>query len=317
MFCFVFAAESTQICVENRQSCAVMESNSDHSRDCEELTESVTKGASQHLDPEFDPTDKHPMYVESDTEQDIPCIDKVFSLSSEGSVVHGGEFEFSKNPEDARAAMKRQFFSSSKAGNARLSGHTKKSVGDITLNSQSMQMGEECGAKENKCSSYNKLSHSTSFSEVDCQEPNVKAFPSKSGSQPEKVSDAYSSFLDFVICEGEDLEPEAKKSIVEVVMTQYFEKLSQVEVRLPKLEHLMKEEEQAIYQQKEMINNLEEELLLLKRGILAKEKGLEELQYQCEMLNEEEKMLKRKVSHCLEMQEQLIKDVNFKKLRSE
>ena len=112
-----------------------------------------------------------------------------------------------------------------------------------------------------------------------------------SSSNVKTLSDADNSFLKFVITEGVALDVVAKQNIVEVVLKQYSDKLSQVEERLPKLGQLMSEEEMALSQKKD-------ELVLLKKEILAKERSLEELKQKKELLCEERKKLKRKVAHC-------------------
>ena len=117
-------------------------------------------------------------------------------------------------------------------------------------------------------------------------------------------SDADNSFLQFVITEGVGLDPLAKQNIVEVILKQYSDKLSQVEDRLPKLGQLMSEEETALSQKKE-------ELALLKQEIVAKEKSLEELKQKKTLLCEERKELKRKVAHC-HTTEQLL-EIKWKK----
>lgn len=120
-------------------------------------------------------------------------------------------------------------------------------------------------------------------------------------------SDADNSFLKFVITEGVALNALAKQNIVEVVLKQYSDKLSQVEDRLPKLGQLMSVEEMALSQKKE-------ELALLKQEIVAKERSLEELKQKKELLCEERKQLKRKVAHC-HATEQLL-EIKSKKCRS-
>ena len=104
-------------------------------------------------------------------------------------------------------------------------------------------------------------------------------------------SDADNSFLKFVITEGIALDALAKQNIVEVVLKQYSDKLSEVEDTLPKLGQLLSEEEIALGQKKE-------ELALLKQEIIAKERSLEDLKQKKELLCEERKKLKRKVAHC-------------------
>ena len=144
----------------------------------------------------------------------------------------------------------------------------------------------------------------------------MEAIPASSSEHSNKVSAADNSFLEFVTTEGLGLHAQAKKNIVGVVLAEYSNKLSKVEGRLPKLGQLMKEEEMALRQKKEREIALEEELALLKKDILTKQSCLEELRQQSDMLLEEKKTLKRKVSHCEEIQEQLENDC-FKKVRSE
>ncbi|KAL9981719.1 hypothetical protein ACROYT_G010461 [Oculina patagonica] len=131
--------------------------------------------------------------------------------------------------------------------------------------------------------------------------------------RPSKVktcSDADNSFLEFVITEGVALDVVAKQNIVGVVLKQYLDKLDQVEERLPKLGQLMSEEEMAISQKKE-------ELALLKKEIVAKERSLEELRQNKELLCEEKKKLKRKVAHCEATQQQLEGNNYLKRGRSD
>ena len=104
-------------------------------------------------------------------------------------------------------------------------------------------------------------------------------------------TDADNSFLKFVITEGIALDALARQNIVEVVLKQYSDKLSEVEDRLPKLGQLLSEEEISLSQKKE-------ELALLKQEIIEKERSLEELKQKEELLCEERKKLKRKVAHC-------------------
>lgn len=120
-------------------------------------------------------------------------------------------------------------------------------------------------------------------------------------------SDADNSFLKFVITEGVALDTLAKQNIVEVVLKQYSDKLSEVEDRLPKLGQLMSEEEIALSQKKG-------ELALLKQEIVAKERSLEELKQKNELLCEERRKLKRKVAHCYATGQLL--EIKSKKCRS-
>ncbi len=129
-----------------------------------------------------------------------------------------------------------------------------------------------------------------------------------SPSKMKTCSDADNSFLEFVITEGVTLDVVAKQNIVGVVLKQYLDKLDQVEERLPKLGQLMSEEEMALSQKKE-------ELALLKKEIVAKERSLEELKQNKELLCEEKKKLKRKVAHCEATQQQL--EGNLKRGRSD
>ena len=120
-------------------------------------------------------------------------------------------------------------------------------------------------------------------------------------------SDADNSFLKFVITEGVALDALAKQNVVEVILKQYSDKLSEVEDRLPKLGQLISEEEISLRKKKG-------ELALLKQEITAKERSLEDLKQKKELLHEERKKLKRKVAHC-QTTGQLL-EIKSKKCRS-
>ena len=214
----------------------------------------------------------------------MPYIDKVFSLSFGECTVHS---------EDAATSLKKQFFPLPREVECLVSG--KKS--DVIKK-------PDCDIAKDKLE--------VESEELDCTEVNH----SSSDNHPAKLSEADTTFMEFVVTEGLGLEPEAKKNIVGVVMAQYSNKLTQIEDRMPKLGELLKEEEMALLEKKKKLDDLEEEVAFLKKEVLAKEKCVEELREQSEALCKEEKMVKRKVSHCLEMQQQLENNVSVKKVRS-
>lgn len=252
--------------------------------------------------PEGDLKDNQLPYFESDTEENVhvPYIDEVFSLSVGECAVHGEDCGCCKNAEDAVTSLKKQFFSVSRDVECLVSG--KKSD---AIKKPDYDIAKD---KPEDSISLSKVESE----ELDCTEMNH----SNSDNHPAKLSDADTTFMEFVVTEGLGLEPEAKKNIVGVVMAQYSNKLSQIEDRIPKLGELLKEEEMALVEKKKKLNDLEEEVAVLKKDVLAKEKCVEELRGQSETLYKEEKMMKRKVSHCVEMQQQIESNVNVKKVRS-
>lgn len=134
-----------------------------------------------------------------------------------------------------------------------------------------------------------------------------------------KLTDADSSFLEFVKTEGLGLHAQAKKNIVGVVMTEYSNKLSEIESRLPMLGQLISEEEMALRQKEEREQALEEELDLLKKEMLEKQRCINDLRQQCESLRDEKSLIKRKVVYCQEVEQQLESGngSSLKKVRSE
>ena len=272
---------------------------------------------------ELDLKDEEELYFESDTEENVPCVDKVFSLSVGECAAHGEECGCCKSSEDAITSLKKhEFFSLSRdiecLVGGRRSDAIKKPDSDTAPTSQSnLQMGQVCQVNGKKSYCKDKLEDSFSLTKVESGEVCVEMNQSNSDNHPAKLSYADNTFMEFVVTEGLGLEPEAKKNIVGVVMAQYSKKLSQIEGRIPKLEKVMKEEEMALHEKKEKLNDLEEKVAFLKKDVLAKEKCLAELREQNEVLCKEENMLKRKVSHCQELQNQLENGVDVKKVRSE
>lgn len=134
-----------------------------------------------------------------------------------------------------------------------------------------------------------------------------------------KLTDADSSFLEFVKTEGLGLHAQAKKNIVGVVMTEYSNKLSEIESRLPMLGQLISEEEMALRQKEEREQALEEELDLLKKEMLEKQRCINDLRQQCDSLHDEKSLIKRKVVYCQEVEQQLGSEngSSSKKVRSE
>lgn len=294
------SADSTQ-CEENLSSIdgdmsthvADIDTKSDqtsHFRNTEEckVTESQNQLHTFVALPEFDPEDDQ-LSAFSDSDSNVPYIDQVFSLSSEECIVHDEKCGCGKNVEDAITSLKNKVFSLSH---------------------------EECGVNGKNSDSNKKLEDVITSSKVEVKEPCVEVSPNSLSEHSDKVSDADSSFLEFVVTEGLGLDVQAKKNIVGVVMTQYSDKLNQVEGRLPKLGQLLMEEETALSQKKKKAGVLEEELDLLKKDILAKERCLQKLRQENKVLCEEQNNLKRKVSHCEEMQQQLEMD-NLKRVRSD
>lgn len=131
--------------------------------------------------------------------------------------------------------------------------------------------------------------------------------------------DADSSFLEFVKTEGLVLHAQAKKNIVGVVMMEYSSKLSEIESRLAMLGQLISEEEMALRQKEEREQALEEELVLLKKEMLEKQRYIKDLRGQCTCLHVKKLYLKRKVVYCQEVEQQLESGngCSLKKVRSE
>ncbi|KAL9981685.1 hypothetical protein ACROYT_G010425 [Oculina patagonica] len=97
-----------------------------------------------------------------------------------------------------------------------------------------------------------------------------------------------------------------RQNAVGLALTQYSDKLSELEESLPKLDQIIREAEAVLCQKIARVNILKKELDLEKRGALAKMKSIEELNWKKELLREETKRLKRKVDFCQEKQNQLV-----------
>jgi len=249
---------------------------SDHSSDPGEDVDVAAEEQHHHVES----VDEQTLYVLTNEDENFQ-IGKVFSLYCEQCGVSAEKCGCGKNPEGAFLSLENQILA------------TEEFLVDSPPNKSKVFL-----ENTNECE--------VSGKKVDSKEPYMEGDPN---------SDADSFFMEFVVTEGQGLDIQAKKNIVDVVMSQYSEKLSQVEGRLPKLVQLMKEEESSLSQKKKRMSALEEELALLKKDMLAKEKCLEELRQQSELLCEKKKTLKRKVSHCQEVQEQLQRN-DSKKVRS-
>ena len=104
-----------------------------------------------------------------------------------------------------------------------------------------------------------------------------------------------------------------KQNEVGMALTQYSDKLRELEKTLPKLDHIIEDAEAAIDQKMARVNVLEKQLNFMKRDTLTKMKFMEELQQKKELFLEEIKRLKRKTDYCQEKQNQLVN--HFKKVR--
>ena len=177
---------------------------------------------------------------------------------------------------------------------------------------------EVCSVSSEECVARVKKSYSSEEpKEGEIKKSCVEATLTSSGECLTKLTDADSSFLEFVKTEGLGLHAQAKKNIVGVVMTEYSNKLSEIESRLPMLGQLISEEEMALRQKEEREQALEEELDLLKKEMLEKQRCINDLRQQCESLRDEKLLIKRKVVYCQEVEQQLESGSSLKKVRSE
>jgi len=106
------------------------------------------------------------------------------------------------------------------------------------------------------------------------------------------------SFLEFLVTEGLDLDTRSKQGVVEVVMSQYSNKLNRVENTIPKLAAQIRDTEAAIGQQTERVKQLQEELESVKGEIVKNESLLRDLVNEQREISEQRKALKRKVARC-------------------
>ena len=196
------------------------------------------------------------------------------------------------------------------------------SSGDNECNLSSPQedtiSNEVCSVSSEECvARVKKLYSSEEPKEGEIKKSCVEATLTSSSECLTKLTDADSSFLEFVKTEGLGLHAQTKKNIVGVVMTEYSNKLSEIESRLPMLGQLISEEEMALRQKEEIEQALEEELDLLKKEMLEKQRCINDLRQQCESLRDEKLLIKRKVVYCQEVEQQLESGSSLKKVRSE
>ena len=83
------------------------------------------------------------------------------------------------------------------------------------------------------------------------------------------------SFLEFLITEGLELDSSSKKDVVNVVMTQYSNKLNDIESTIPKLAAQIRQTETTIDQQTEKVAQLQKELEYVKSEIVKNKNALE------------------------------------------
>lgn len=121
------------------------------------------------------------------------------------------------------------------------------------------------------------------------------------------------SFLEFLITEGLELDSCSKKGVVDVVMSQYSNKLSMVENAIPTLAAQIKQTETTIGQQKEKVKQLQEELEFVKGEIVKNDNLLLRFNNEQQRLSKQRKALKRKVARCEGTMKKLL--VNAKKSR--
>ncbi|XP_068676978.1 uncharacterized protein [Montipora foliosa] len=121
------------------------------------------------------------------------------------------------------------------------------------------------------------------------------------------------TFLEFLITEGLELDSCSKKGVVDVVMSQYNNKLSSVENSIPKLAAQIKHTETTVGQQKEKVKHLQNELEFVKGDIVKNERLLLKLKNEQQGLSKQRKVLKRKVVRCEDTMKNLL--VKAKKSR--
>ena len=106
------------------------------------------------------------------------------------------------------------------------------------------------------------------------------------------------SFLEFLITEGLELDSRSKKGVVDVVMAQYNNKLSNIENAVPKLAAQIRQTEKTIDQQTEKVKQLQEELEFVKGEIVKNKNLLQGYVNEQQGLGKQRKALKRKVARC-------------------
>ena len=113
------------------------------------------------------------------------------------------------------------------------------------------------------------------------------------------------SFLEFLITEGLELDSSSKKDVVNVVMTQYSNKLNDIESTIPKLAAQIRQTETTIDQQTEKVAQLQKELEYVKSEIVKNKNALEGFTSEKQELSKRRKALKRKVTRCEQTMKQL------------
>lgn len=113
------------------------------------------------------------------------------------------------------------------------------------------------------------------------------------------------SFLEFLITEGLELDSSSKKDVVNVVMTQYSNKLNEIESTIPKLAAQIRQTETTIDQQTEKVAQLQKELEYVKSEIVKNKNALEGFTSEKQELSKRRKALKRKVTRCEQTMKQL------------
>ena len=106
------------------------------------------------------------------------------------------------------------------------------------------------------------------------------------------------SFLEFLITEGLELDSSSKKDVVNVVMTQYSNKLNDIESTIPKLAAQIRQTETTIDQQTEKVAQLQKELEYVKSEIVQNKNALEGFTSEKQELSKRRKAVKRKVTRC-------------------
>lgn len=106
------------------------------------------------------------------------------------------------------------------------------------------------------------------------------------------------SFLEFLITEGLELDARSKQGVVDVVLTQYSNKLNRVESTIPKLAAQIRDTETTIGQQKDKVKHLQDELEFVKGEIVKNENLLHGFINEQQGLSKQRKALKRKVARC-------------------
>lgn len=114
------------------------------------------------------------------------------------------------------------------------------------------------------------------------------------------------SFLEFLITEGLELDSSSKKDVVNVVMTQYSNKLNDIESTIPKLAAQIRQTETTIDQQTEKVAQLQKELEYVKSEIVQNKNALEGFTSEKQELSKRRKALKRKVTRCEQTMKQLL-----------